>query len=577
MKSRPSENRRLRTLGFFLGAGLIAAVATQANLQIVRAHDVSDRVTTGNRMSVAKTVEPPRGRILSRDGVVLAESENVYEFSLHYERLPQSPAFFQALSRASGISTTELKGTSGVRVWWRAMSPSRAQAISRVQRDWRADGVSLKRSTDRLYPLAEATSTILGRLQNGQPVSGLELGFNDALSGQAAEVQGFIDGSGWFVATEDGPDEMVPGSTVTLTLDSELQVAATQAVRSAVEAFRAKSGTAVVLDPSDGAILAMANWPSFDPSRPVPEGGDFNPAIMGAYEPGSTFKVLTLGKALDVGGVSPTRIDDCGGTIAVSSRVNISCHISNGVRAKGRLTLDAAIARSCNVSSVRWGDSIGRDRMIEFFDSMHLFERPGLGLPSESNGIFNRNDGGPRIQLANLSFGQAMNATPVMLAAAYGMLANDGEWNAPYLISAIDGEPTERPLSKRILQAASAQRVRETMVATFEMPQGTAHSLRIPGYELAGKTGTAQKTNRETGAIGGGGYVASFVGFVPAQRPQAVILVMIDEPREGGYYGGRVAGPVFRDIARTVIRRYNIPPTTPETRLVQSVNGGETL
>lgn len=540
--------------GFMALFGVTAL--TQLNAQILNRGEVLQKAVAAYRFDVDFEPRARRGTILSADGKVMAESQDASVFSLDYSKVPNSPGFFMALSAASGISVAELQAPAleGARrrTWANPLPADVTRRIRKVQSDWQADGVSLEKVLVRAYPLGPAASTVVGLVRDGDAISGLERSKAEQLAGTDGKAKGFFDRTGLFVPIRGSEiRERVNGSDLTLTIDSEIQLEATQALRNAVTKHGATSGTVIVIEPSTGDILAMANWPSFDPTAPIAAGSDFNMATMGAYEPGSTWKIMTLAAALETGAVPSDWTGHCTGSIHVANGKVVRC--SHG--AHGHVDLERAIAESCNTSTVRWGLALGRPEMVEFMRNLRLFDAPQLGMPSERAGRF-REDDSPILQLSNLSFGQAMNASPVRLAAAYAALGNDGKLVTPRLIRAIDGKAQQVIEERQIVSPAVAALVRSTMVATVSESFGTGKAARLPGYTLAGKTGTAQKLQR------GGlqGYVSNFVGYVPADKPRAMILVMVDNPTQGGYYGGTVAAPVFGDVARAVIRRKGIAP-----------------
>jgi cell division protein FtsI/penicillin-binding protein 2 len=222
---------------------------------------------------------------------------------------------------------------------------------------------------------------------------------------------------------------------------------------------------------------------------------------------------------------------------------------------------EKAIAKSCNVSAATWALRIGHDSMVKYLEDLHLLKPTGVGLPFEAGGDFNYGEFAKPLQLATLGFGQSMTATPLELASAFCMLGNHGEQMKPRLVAKV-GNQVAPPVSwgQRVSTKAADQTL-EIMEAVIQDKSGTGFSLRIPGYILAGKTGTAQRVNRKDG----GGYVSNFVGFVPAPNPKALILVMINHPKAGAYYGASVAGPVWENLAKTLIKRYHIPPNDPQS------------
>lgn len=530
-------------------------------MQLLERDAILELAKRSNRHVAERRDQAVRGRILDRDGAVLAQSHDAYELTVTLDRVPQSPAFFLELANAVGISASELReaALAGTRslTYHRRLSLARARHVQEVRRAWRADGVSLSRVEGRQYPLGALASGVVGRVADGRGLTGIEAAFDEALRGRDGYQVGMVDRSGAFLPSRTGAvaSPRLDGEDVTLTLDRELQEAAAQAIRRAVEQHHADRGVAIVTDPETGDVLAMANWPSGDPEQ----GGahDFNPAYQAVFEPGSTFKVLVLPKALDAGVVDPGRTARCTGSLPVTASRSVRC--DGGRRGHGEVDPRRAIAVSCNVSAARWALALGFDAMTRYLSELGLLEPTGVGLPAETRGLFRPEPVARTLQLANLGIGQALCASPLALASAFAALANDGVRMKPRLVLRVGGREVPPEPAGRVFSPEAARFVREAMEDVVQERHGTGYALRIPGYRIAGKTGTAQKANPETGSIAGGGYVANFVGFVPARDPRVMILVMIDNPKPL-YYGAVVAGPAFREIALAVIRRYHLPP-----------------
>lgn len=556
---KSADARRQNFVGWFLSVAFVVAAYSQARIQVFDRSQILKEASEFAHFELDKTEPARRGTLFSSDGKILAQSEDTYELGLNYQKVPHSPAFFVALSKASEVPSTELSpsaGSSKGRVWRTPLSFEQAEEIRVVRREWGADGVSLVRSNRRDYPLSEAVSGVVGAFRDGKPIAGLEQSLDSWLSGSNGKYRGFVDRSGTFVVDKDHPFvKRENGANIVLTIDSSLQSTAIQAVKTAVEANKAKSGCAVVIDPKTGDVLAMANWPTFDPNSSWEPGTDFNMAYMGGYEPGSTFKILTLAKALDEGVIGLTDHYNCVGQMTVGTKV-IHCDSHHGNRAHGNVSLELAIAKSCNDAAASWALKIGREPMLAFMERLGLFTKSDLGLPSERAGSYNRKEYAQRLQLATMGFGQSMNCVPVSLAAAYALLANDGMMMKPRLIKQVGDEIMPVRQLGQMVKPEVAHTVTTLMESVIQSDFGTGKTLKIPGYRLAGKTGTAQKVGTAKGM-----YVANFVGMVPAQDPKAVVLVMIDSPSGGQYYGAPVAGPVFVDIAKAVIRKYGIPPS----------------
>lgn len=565
------------------GFGL--AALSQLRVQAFGRQDIIDRGLESGRFVVERVDRARRGTIYSGDGKPLAQNEERSELGIIFDKVPHSPAFFAELGRASGIPASEFQQllASGEEkaFWGERLSPTQTRAVQSVRSDWRADGISLARVGDREFPLREAASLFLGYFRDGKPLGGVEKALDGRLSGENGKTVGMVDRGGEFLPLRMDA-ETVPrrdGEDVRLTIDSEIQLIAASSVRKAVESNKADQGCAIVIEPSTGNILAMASWPSFDPERigePMKEGqrfSDFDPATMAVLEPGSTFKILTLALALDQGKVNLSERWNCTGSLQVWPTKSIHCDAHAGKRAHGLIDATDAIAKSCNVCAATWAGRIGYESFTEFLDKSGLMAKPGLGLPLEVRGSYNRNEYAKKLQLATFGFGQSLTVTPVGLCSAFSMLANGGIRMAPRLIAQVGSRTNPTKEVGRLVKEETAAEVMRAMETVFTSEHGTGKSLRIPGYRLAGKTGTAEKRSATTGRVGDGGYVSNFVGYVPAEKPRATILVMIDNPKGGKYYGATVAGPVFQDVAKEVIRRLDIPksaaplsaPTTPKS------------
>jgi cell division protein FtsI (penicillin-binding protein 3) len=531
--------------------------------------DILARAKETDRFTISRIEFAKRGAIFSSDGKPLAQDDDTFEFGVRFDKVPKSDAFFMALGEASDVPAAELSqlSRSGVksRTWRRAMSMAQSQAIQRVKAEWRADGVSLSRTGRRAYPLSASAAPFIGVVRDGKPLAGLEMSQNKQLSGQNGKTVGLVDRLGAFLTMRLDPEskQKQDGHTLTLTIDSNLQQEATAALKVAVEKANADSGVALIMDPHTGDLLAMASWPSYDPNDngagiAAREHSDYNPNYMSVLEPGSTFKILTLAKALDEGVLQTNEVVHCGGGLQVWAGRSIHCDAHHGNRAHGTLTPEMAIAKSCNVSAATWAGRIGHPRMVGYLEDLGLLEKTHMGVPLEVAGQFNRNEFAKPLQLATVGFGQSVSCTPVGLISAFAMLANDGKRPQPRLIKKIGDKEVPLAPQQEVVKPETAHKVMDFMESVFSSDAGTAKGLRIPGYRLAGKTGTAERVRSK----GGGGYVSNFVGYVPAENPRALILVMVDNPK-GAYYGAIVAGPVFKDLAAAVIRRYAIPPSKP--------------
>lgn len=570
------DKRRLAVIEGLFVLAFLFALFFQSRTQLWGAAEIRRKAEQSNKLVFKDILKAKRGTIFSSDGKSVAQDEDAQYLQISFRqklkngkwlrKVPDSRAFFVALAASTGIPASEFEhmdaSNASFKQWKVPISGAQALEVLRLKRLWRTDGVALTRTGQREYRLGESISGLVGMLRDGKPASGLELSLNGILAGKDGVVSGMTDRSGIYLpmrhAGENKP--AVDGKNVTLTIDSTLQIAATNALRKAYEQHKPNFATAVVIDPKTGDILAMANWPSFDPSQ---KEQPYNPCYAAQLEPGSTFKILTLAKALDSRAINKSWNYYCRGEDPIGGRT-VKCDLHNGSRAHGQVDVRAAIARSCNVSASIWSRKIGYQGMTRYLEDLGLLKESGLDLPNELAGYFHYKDPAHVLVTANLGYGQSVTSTPLLLAGAFAMLGNGGLKMPLRLIKRIGNEEQKPGRPVQIVGKESADFALKCMEGVFSKEEhGTGAKLAIPGYRLAGKTGTAQKINAVYARAGLKKYVSNFVGFVPSRNPKAMILVMIDEPSKGKFYGGDVAGPAWREIALAVIRRYAMQPTEP--------------
>ncbi|HUO83952.1 MAG TPA: penicillin-binding transpeptidase domain-containing protein, partial [Thermoanaerobaculia bacterium] len=357
------------------------------------------------------------------------------------------------------------------------------------------------------------------------------------------------------------------GDHIHLTIDEVIQHVAEEALGKAMSHWSAKSGSVVVLDPRDGAILALASSPTFDPNA----FGDHPPAfwrnrpVQDLYEPGSTFKIVTAAAGLEEGLVTPSQIIDCGSGGIEIAGTRIREH--NGQQ-YGHISFEDVLVHSSNVGTIRVGLSLGAQRFYEYVTRFGFGSRTGVDLPGEGSGILRPTRQWSMLSNAVISIGQEIAATPLQMAQALAVVANGGMLVQPHVLHHIENGSGEGvsaftpPPPRRVVSDRSAAVLNEMLKAV--VVRGTGRNAALTNYAVAGKTGTAQKAER--GRYAPNKSVASFGGYVPADRPRLVILVVIDEPR-GGQYGGTVAAPVFREIAEQALRYLRVPPSSPARNL----------
>jgi cell division protein FtsI (penicillin-binding protein 3) len=546
---------------FFLWALFFVAGYSQTRVQVLNRDATLKMARDSQRYEMSKVDYAKRGDILSADGKPLAEDQDAYVLSVNLSRVPKTEAFFMDLSQASGIPAAEFAQAAGAglkgRIWPQDISTTQAEEIQRVKNSWRADGVSLQRMERRAYPLGSAAASVVGVIRQGQAVAGLEQAQNSKLGGVNGKTIGLLDRQGAFLPmrVESGSTEKVDGEPILTTIDSDLQMVSARVVKDAVRSSGAHEGAAVVMDPRTGDVLAMACYPTYEPAtranvaKAEAQESDLNVCTQARLEPGSMFKILTLAKAIDMGVTNPNRAERCQGYMKIGKSEPFHCDRNEK---HGYVTPIHAIARSCNIAAANWALEIGRDPMVDYIHRLGLLQPTHLGLPGEVKGQFREDEYAWKLQLAHVGFGQSITATPIGLASAFCAIGNGGVRMQPRLVQKIGKQTNPVRALGQIVKPASADFVRHCMEAVIQTDEGTGSHLRIPGYTLAGKTGTAQKVGR------GNGHVSNFVGFVPSENPRAVILVMIDDPKTKSYYGAQLAGPAFLQIAKSVIRRYDI-------------------
>jgi cell division protein FtsI (penicillin-binding protein 3) len=502
-----------------------------------------------------------RGDIFDRRGAPLAQSVEVDSIWVDPSMLPDVRKAARGLARALKLDAGELSARleRAQRFAWvkRQATPREVEAVKALG----LPGLGFTKEPKRFYPQRELAAHVVGMVgTDGHGLEGLEVAFEDELSGQNSSLSGFRDARGRKLLVSGAPDVIErQGASITLTLDRHLQYVSEKALARAVEESRAVAGMALVMDPKTGELLAVANYPRFNPNTPEKEARASlrNRAALDAFEPGSTMKSFVVAAALEAGALKPDDIFFC-----ENGKWAIGRHTINDTHEYGWLTPQRVLQVSSNICAAKIGQVLGRERLVQAYRAFGFGERTGLGLPGEARGSipFPRAE----VALATQSFGQGMTTTAVQLVAAWGALANDGVLMRPYLVSKVvdpDGVVLleNRPVEvRRVVSAQTARRV-VGMLESVVTKEGTAPKAAMEDYRVAGKTGTAQKADPVAR-----GYsdkrLASFVGMVPAENPRAVILVVVDEPKTD-VYGGVVAAPAFKEIATAAMAHLAVPPS----------------
>jgi cell division protein FtsI (penicillin-binding protein 3) len=538
-----------------------------ARLQVMQ-HDRLESRVAGE---VLRTMEEdnPRADIRDRRGRILAES--IPYWSCFVERAKvadQSPELAQDLSRVLSLPAAEVQRRlqNGARAPFikEELSAAEFSALSEAKLDKKKrlalNGVGLVLRHKRFYPNGDLARSVLGLVgadQNG--LAGLELTFADRLKGRPRRLAYVRDGSGRAIYRNVENSAELP-RPLRLTIDRDVQFHAEEVLRQADEQFHAKGGMIVVLDPDTSEVLAMAAEPP-DPLR--------NVVVQDTYEPGSTFKMVTAAAALNESVVKESDTFFCeNGSYEVSPGVLIHDHEPSGA-----LTLQGIIERSSNIGAAKVVERVGAMRFYRYSRAFGFDIKTGISLPGETAGEMKPLTGLTRVVLAASSYGYGIGVSALQVANAYNAVAGGGTLNEPAIVCddpapASDGTlPQEsscrRPVRvRRVISEATARTLSRMLSGVVE--NGTGLSAHIPGYRIAGKTGTARKVDPRTGKYSTSAYMASFVGFLPLSRPRWTILVVIDEPK-GQYYGAQVAAPVFAQLGRRLLAMAGVPPDQPAT------------
>ena len=558
--------RRIRGVMAFLGAVGVVLLTQAARLQLVhyeRFADWADRQSTSTSVVAAK-----RGAIRDRNGDELAITVDVD--SVYFEWKPNQPRPTER--QASRLAALLGRPTDVIRR--KLMSDRRFVYLARrvdaatatQVRSFGVPGVGTKPEPKRFYANVHLAGHVLGFTNvEGEGRAGVERRFDGQLKGRRGSVSGYRDAFGTPILSNGSVSEVsLRGSDVELTLDRHIQYASEQALQEAVTTHRAKAGVALVMVPDSGEVLALASYPRFNPNnlRETTVSERTNRAVNAVFEPGSTMKMVTVAAALEESLIKRGTVLDCEeGSWKVGNT-----EIHDAQHRYGALDITQIIQKSSNICAAKIGFRLGRRRLHTWLRRFGFGQRSGVELPGELRGLIRPPAKWSDIGLANISFGQGISATPLQILQAAAVLANKGIRVPPRLVRAIvspDGQRIEAPRApaERVLSEPTARAVSHMMTSVAEAG-GTAVEAAIPGFRVAGKTGTAQKIDPVTRAYSHELHVSSFVGFAPADHPELVALVLLDEP-QGSVYGGEVAAPAWRKLMVAAVAARGLRPDDP--------------
>ena len=553
-----ATNRRIGLLAAAFLVLLAAALARSVWLQVIKGPEYAAMAMRQHRETVV--VPAARGTIVDRNGEPLAIGQLATTVYANPRQVDDARDLTLSASRLLDLEPAELypmltDRSRGFVYVARKADPRKAEKLEELG----YAGLGFYPEELRYYPQGPVAAQILGYAGlDNKGLEGLERSLEGTLAGKPGSQTIVKDPFGRALDVVETKTE-TPGKDVRLTIDRQIQGNAEEILAETVRRWSAKSATAVVMDPQTGAILAMATAPRFNANRFPTTRADRrrSRAVTDTYEPGSTFKLVTVAAGLQEGIVNPRSSFRLPPTLKVADRTIRESH----TRGTQRMTVRQIVEYSSNIGTITIAQHLGEGRLASWIDRFGFGKSTGIDFPGESAGFALPLEQWSGSTIGTVPIGHGIAVTPVQMARAYSVIANGGRLVRPHLIDRIDGRDVSTRSGKRVV----SRPVSEEMLSMLRgvVVEGTGTAAAIPGYTVAGKTGTAAKIE-PSGRYSTSRYVASFVGLVPASKPKLVVMVMVDEPR-GGFYGGDVAAPAFREIARFNLQHLEIPQDAPKT------------
>lgn len=574
--------KRFWRLCKFIFLGVLIVVGRLVWIQLVHGSDMAE-LSISQTMGI-NIVSSPRGAIVDRDGEELAVSimsKSLYADPVAMEDHPESDAAKSGrnvkrlaadlLAAPLGISAESLYSDftiEGARFVWikRTLSPEMAEKVQLIIKENNLPGLHFLEESKRYYTKGTMAAQVLGFVGTDDVgLSGIELAMDSIIKARSKEMQETTDAVGNPIG-ESSMEDMRPQNmpTVYLTIDSKIQFVLEDALDRAMKETKSRAAAAILMDPHTGAVLGMASRPTFDPNDfgEYPVSTWTNRAISIIYEPGSVFKPIVGCMGLSENIITPQTVFEDKGSIKIADRV-----IRNwDGEGRGQVPFEDIIKYSINTGMVQLGMQLGANQMIDYSKKFGFGQPTGIELPGEESGILYRPEDMYEPDIATMAIGQGIAVTPLQMLRAICAIANGGELLEPYIIDKIvmpDGRVL-RQGQKKVVRRVITEDVAGQMRMMMEkvVSEGGGKPAHIAGYQIAGKTGTAEKL-AEQGGYAPGEYIASFVGFVPAANPQYAMLVMLDTP-QGAFYGSQVSAPVFKDTLQQILVAKGIQPSTHE-------------
>ncbi len=574
MKPTPSDKRiRLRTtlVGVVFCMLLAGICAKAAYLQIMQRSWLSKKAT--HQVTASMDRRGKRGTIFDANLREMAVSVDVDSVAAYPSRISDPSGAARAL--ASALSTSRKKIYRKLRldrpfVWIkRQADPKEASAIEKLD----LPGIDFIPEHKRFYPNTSLAAQLLGFAGvDGNGLEGLEYAYNSELEGKSQQTTVLRDALGRSFDTPQGAQGVREGHNLVLTIDQGIQFLAEDTLADTVRKSSAASGIAVVMAPDTGAVLALAHYPFFNPNAfdHFDRNAWRNRAITDPYEPGSTMKIFTAAAALESGRVTPDSVVFC-----ENGRYRVGRHVIHDVSPHEWLSLADVLRVSSNIGAAKVGELIGAEQLYTTLRRFGFGEKTGIDSPGESPGTLSPWQRWSKLDQCAIAFGQGISVTAVQLAAAAAAIANGGVLMRPYVVQAVtdrNGRLVRRHEPSAVRRAVSPETARQvrSMMDRVVSEDGSGALAALDDYNCGGKTGTAQKADSR-GSYAENRFVASFVGFAPAEKPKIVVLVVIDEPKKS-HYGGVVAAPAFKRIAEETLHYLNVPPGKEKGRLQVSAD-----
>ena len=556
-----SSRRRLTLLNRFLLIMFLVYAGRLVHIQIIQGPELAAKSQSNRLQNVI--LPAIRGNINDINGVPIATTVIAKNVTCDQTLISDPAGAAALLSPVLGIPipelTASLTGEKRFNYIAKRITPEKWKEVAALD----IAGIFSEPTTTRVYPNGGLAGSVVGYVgAEGHGLGGLEFGIDSQLAGADGKVTVERVNGREIPGSETQSLSAIDGLSVNLTIDRDIQAVAERALVERIEFAGASGGTVVVMR-KNGEILALANAPMFDPNKPF-DTADFlkrNSAVTDVFEPGSTSKVMTMAAVINKGAADPLTPFTVGSSITRGGTA-FKDHEEHGIL---QLTLNGVLAKSSNIGTIMASELIGQDKFYDYLKRFGMGELTGLNFPGESGGLLpdptNPNQWSGTT-FPTLAFGQGLSLNAVQAASVYATIANDGVRVSPRLISSYsrnDGtvEYTNQANSVRVVTAKTAKTIREMLMSVVS-DQGTAPQAQIPGYQIAGKTGTANKYSEVTG--GYSGYTASFIGIAPGNNPELVVAVMIHDP-VNGHYGSTISGPVFKQVMTYALAHEKIPPT----------------